>query len=143
MAKRSKKAKRPKKDGWSAGPYFFDPLDIENNSSNDDDEGWINSPEGQCSTRAYDMVFGNLENADVDPKQRKIVWGDGKRLSIEQSAERIHAEHPDLPCNVLEFHVYGWLKFFKPKSYSESQLEELGRLTEPWLRDYDQKFWGA
>ena len=94
---------------------------------------------GERSVYALDLVFAALENADVDPRRRKIVWDDGKRLSIEQSAERIHAEHPDVPRDLIETHVLGWLEGFAPESYSERQLEELDRLTEQWLDDYERK----
>ena len=57
---------------------------------------WMDAPEGQQSIEALDLVFDALEHAGVDARQRKIVWADGKRLSIEQSAERIHAGHPDV-----------------------------------------------
>ena len=67
---------------------------------------WMDSPEGQQSIEALDLVFDALENAGVDARQRKIVWDDGKRLSIEQSAERIHARHPDVPRDQIEIHVW-------------------------------------
>jgi hypothetical protein len=38
---------------------------------------------------------------------RTIVWADGKRLSIEQSAERIHAAHPGPARDLIETHVSG------------------------------------
>ena len=47
---------------------------------------WMDAPEGQQSIEALDLVFDALEHAGVDARQRKIVWADGKRLSIEQSA---------------------------------------------------------
>ena len=62
----------------------------------------------------------------------------GERLSIEQSAERIHAEHPGLPRDLIETHVLGWLESCAPESYSERQIEELDRLIEPWLDDYER-----
>jgi hypothetical protein len=68
---------------------------------------WMDAPEGQQSIQALDLVFDALEHAGVDTRQRKIVWADGKRLSIEQSAERIHAGHPDVACDVIETHVLG------------------------------------
>ena len=80
---------------------------------------WMDAPEGQQSIEALDLVFDALEHADVDARQRKIVWADGKRLSIEQSAERIHAEHPDVPRYLIETHVLGWLENCAPESYSE------------------------
>ena len=100
---------------------------------------WMDAPEGQQSIEALDLVFDALEHAGVDARQRKIVWDDGKRLSIEQSAERIHAEHPDVPRDLIETHVVGWLEGLAPESYSERQLEELDRLTEQWFDDYERK----
>ncbi len=93
---------------------------------------WMDAPEGQQSIEALDLVFDALEHAGVDARQRKIVWADGKRLSIEQSAERIHAGHQDVACDVIETHVLGWLESCTPEAYSERQLEELDRLIEPW-----------
>ncbi|HKN46132.1 MAG TPA: hypothetical protein VJW23_19650 [Propionibacteriaceae bacterium] len=101
--------------------------------------GWMDSPEGQHSIEALDLVFDALEHAGVDAKRRKIVWDDGKRLSIEQSVERIRAAHPDVPRDQIESHVCGWLESCAPDSYSERQLEELDRLTGPWLADYERK----
>jgi hypothetical protein len=85
---------------------------------------------------ALDRVYAALENADVDARQRKIVWDDGRRLSIEQSAERIHAERPDHQ-ELIETHVVGWLESFAPEPYSERQLEQLDRLAEEWLDNYE------
>ena len=99
---------------------------------------WMDAPEGQQSIEALDRVFDALEQAGVDARQRKIVWADGERLSIEQSAERIHAEHPGVPRDLIETHVLGWLESCAPESYSERQIEELDRLIEPWLDDYER-----
>ena len=99
---------------------------------------WMDAPEGQQSIEALDLVFDALEHAGVDARQRKIVWADGERLSIEQSAERIHAEHPGVPRDLIETHVLGWLESCAPESYSERQIEELDRLIEPWLDDYER-----
>lgn len=99
---------------------------------------WMGSSEGEHSVDALDRVYAALENADLDARQRKIVWDDGQRLSIEQSAERIHAEHPDVPRELIETHVVGWLESFAPESYSERQLEELDRLAEEWIDDYER-----
>ena len=52
---------------------------------------WMDAPEGQQSIEALDLVFAALEHAGVDAGQRKIVWANGTRLSIEQSVARIHA----------------------------------------------------
>ena len=99
---------------------------------------WMDAPEGRQSIEALDLVFAALQHAGVDARQRKIVWPDGKRLSIEQSAERIHADHPGVACDLIETHVVGWLESCAPESCSERQLEELDRFIEPWLDDYER-----
>ena len=99
---------------------------------------WMEAPEGQQSIEASDLVFAALDRASVDPRQRKIVWADGKRLSIRQSAARIHAGHPGVARDLIETHVVGWLESCVPQPCSERQLEELDRLIEPWLDDYER-----
>jgi hypothetical protein len=99
---------------------------------------WMDAPDGQQSIEALDLVFAALQHAGVDAKQRKIVWADGKRLSIKQSVARIHAGHPALARDLIETHVLGWLESCAPESCSERQLEELDRLIEPWLDDYER-----
>ena len=100
---------------------------------------WMEAPEGQHSIEASDLVFAALDRASVDPRQRKIVWADGKRLSIRQSAARIHAGHPGVARDLIETHVVGWLESCAPESCSDRQLEELDRLIEPWLEDYERR----
>ncbi len=98
---------------------------------------WMDAPEGQQSIEALDLVFAALQHAGVDARQRKIGWADGTRLSIEQSVARIQAEHPGVPRDLTETHVLGWLESCAPESCSEGELEELDRLIEPWLDDYE------
>jgi hypothetical protein len=43
-----------------------------------------------------------------------------------------------VPRDLIETHVLGWLESCAPASYSERQLEELDRLIEPWLDDYER-----
>ena len=111
---------------------------FEDNPVIDDFLEWMGAPEGQQSIEALDLVFDALAHAGVDARQRKIVWADGKRLSIEQSAERIHAGHPGVARDLIETHVLGWPESCAPESCSERQLEELDRLIEPWLDDYER-----
>ena len=100
---------------------------------------WLGEPPDPRTIEALDLVFDELDHADVDPRERKIVWTDGKRLSIEESAERLHADHPDIPRDLIEEHVFGWLENCAPESYSEQQMEEFDRLMQPWLEDYERK----
>ena len=100
---------------------------------------WMVSPDGQVAGEVSDLVFATLESAGVDARRRKIIWPDGKRLSIEQSAQRIHAQHPDMSRELIETHLCSWLEHCVPESYSERQLDELDRLVGPWIRDHERK----
>ena len=101
---------------------------------------WMGSAEGELSGEVLDAVWMLLETADVDAKKRQIIWEDGKRLSIPESVQRIHADHPDFPPELIEAHVIGWLEMeFAPPDYSEAQLDELDRLTEKWIDDHERQ----
>ena len=101
---------------------------------------WMGSAEGGLSGEVLDAVWMLLETADVDAKKRQIIWEDGKRLSIPESVQRIHADHPDFPPELIEAHVIGWLEMeFAPPDYSEAQLDELDRLTEKWIDDHERQ----
>lgn len=101
---------------------------------------WMGSSEGQLSSDVRDTVWPLLEKADVDAKHRKIIWDDGKRLSITESVQRIHADYPDFPLELIETHLIAWLEMeFAPPSYSQEQLDELDRLTEKWIDDHERQ----
>jgi hypothetical protein len=93
--------------------------------------GWKDSPKGQRSTEALDLVCDALGHVDVDASLRKIVWTDGPPLSIEEVVGRIHAEHADMPRDVIETQVFRWLEDCAPESYSKRQVEEF---TRSWSR---------
>ena len=101
---------------------------------------WMDSAEGGLSGEALDIVWTLLENADVDAKNRQIIWDDGKRRSITESAQHIHANYPELPLELIESMVIGWLEMdFAPETYSREQLDELDRLTEKWIKDHERQ----
>jgi len=102
--------------------------------------GWMDSAEGELSSEVLDAVWMLLEKVDVDAKNRKIIWEDGKRLSITESVQRIHAGCPDFPLDLIETHLIGWLEMeFAPPASSQEQLDELDRLTENWIEDHERR----
>lgn len=120
--------KQPDKHPFEDNPFVEDFLD------------WMGSPEGQRSSEVRDTVWALLEKADVDAKNRKIIWEDEQRLSITESVQRIHADYPDFPFELIETHVIGWLEMeFAPPNYSEKQLDELDQLTEKWIEDHERQ----
>ena len=100
----------------------------------------MDSPEGELSSEVSDFVWMLLETADVNAKRRKIIWDDGKTLSITESAQRIHADYPNFPLEMIEEHLIGWLEMeYAPPTYSQKQLDELDRLTEKWIDDHERQ----
>jgi len=101
---------------------------------------WMDSAEGELSSEVSDAVSMLLEKADVDARNRKIIWDDGRALSITESVQRIHADYPQFPFALIEAHLIGWLEMeFAPPTYSQTQLDELDRLTEKWIEDHERQ----
>ena len=73
---------------------------FEDNSFLDGFFDWMDSAEGERSSEVSDSVWMLLEKADVDAKRRKIIWDDGKTLSITESVQRIHADYPNFPLEM-------------------------------------------
>ena len=93
-----------------------------------------------CANYAQLLKTLCIEKADVDAKNREIIWEDGKRLSITESVQRVHADYPEFPLELIETHLISWLEMeFAPPSYSEKQLDELDRLTEKWIEDHERQ----
>ena len=123
-----KKAKRPKQPELPESNPFVDGL-VE----------WMDSPEGQLSIEALDLVFALLENVQVDAKARLLIWTTGERLSIDASVKRIHAQHPELPAELIEDKLISWLEMdYEPEGASQQQLDDLDRLTETWIDDHNR-----
>jgi hypothetical protein len=78
-----------------------------------------------------------LERASVDARERKIVWHDGTRLTIEDAARKIHSES-GVPVDIVLSHVVGWLEMdYEPEGLDENQMEEFEQLIELWIAPYD------
>ena len=98
---------------------------------------WMDSSRGQLSDAVREAAWQVLEKVDVDATNRKLIWEDGRRLSIDESVQRIHSDYPELPVELIETHLIAWLEMeFSPKTYSQQQLDELDRLTETWVNNH-------
>ena len=97
----------------------------------------MDSPRGQLSDEVREAAWQRLEKVDVDATHRKLIWEDGRRLSIDESVQRIHGDYPELPVELIETHLIAWLEMeFAPNTYSQVQLDELDRSTEKWVNDH-------
>jgi hypothetical protein len=105
---------------------------------------YMSSPRGQLSDEVREVTWQILEEVDVDAADRKLIWGDGNRLSIDESVQRIHQEYPEYPVDLIEARIVSWLEMeFTPEAWSQDQMDELDRLTEAWVDDHNglRKSW--
>jgi len=97
---------------------------------------WLDTQEGQISMEATDDVAAALEAADLDIHQRRIIWPDGKRLTIDQSAKRIH-KYTGTDLEAIKSHLIGWLEMgFVPKGLDETQMQGFETQIDAWIEDY-------
>jgi hypothetical protein len=102
----------------------------------DDFFEWLTSQDGQISEEALFEVMNSLENCLVLPSEKVIVWDDGQRLSIVETARRIHLQS-DLPLSEIESHVIGWLEMhYEPEGLNEQQMEQFETLIDDWVQEY-------
>ncbi len=98
---------------------------------------WMESPRGRLSDEVREATWHCLEKVDVDATNRKLIWDDGSRLSIDESVQLLLGDYPDFPVELIETHLIAWLEMeFAPKSYSQEQIDELDRLTDTWVNDH-------
>ena len=101
---------------------------------------WMDSPEGTQYMEISDVLSTLLEDVQLDARQRKVIWPDAERLDLERSVGRIQKLYPDFPTAGIEEALINWIEMeYAPEDYSESQLDELDRLTERWIADYLRK----
>ena len=103
----------------------------------DDFSQWTDSSEGVESMEAMDFVFNALDGASVDPYEKIIIWPDDKRLSIEQSVERIRSDS-GFDGQVVLSHLIGWLQMeYIPEGLDEDQMEPFENQIETWVQEYE------
>ncbi len=117
------------KNSWGWGRLVIDVGPIE-----DEFLQWMGSPEGVLSQDALDVVWPILDTTQVDAKARKLIWPDGKRLSVEHTARRIHKDHPEFPRDLIKDKVISWIEMgYVPKDHTPEQMAEFESLIDPWL----------
>ena len=83
---------------------------------------------------AREITLQNVEHVErLDPINRRLIWDDGKALSIDESVQRISANHPDLPVELIRVHLIGWLEMDDlPGDLTEDEMEEMDELVSAW-----------
>ena len=79
---------------------------------------------------------GLLMDVGLDARQRKFLWPMLGPLDLDQSVRHINQQYPDFPeGSIKEFLIYWLQNGYEPKGYSDTQMDELERLTEQWADD--------
>lgn len=98
---------------------------------------WLDTEDGQTSKQAHDDVADALEGAELDIADRKIIWKNGNRLTIAQTAKRIH-EMTGTDLSAITSHVIGWLEMdYIPQGLDEKQMEIFEVEIENWIKKYE------
>ena len=109
---------------------------FENNPFIDGLFEWMDSPRGKLSDEVREAVWQGLEKVDVDATHRKLIWEDGRRLSIDESVQRIHGDYPDFPVELIEIYLIAWLEMeFAPQDLFQRAIGRAG----PSDRKVDQR----
>jgi hypothetical protein len=123
--------KSRKEEGLEVVPPWCDETFFEEMSE------WWDSPEGSLwLDMLCELEEILLKDVGLDARQRKLLWPDAGPLDLDQSARRINQQYPDFPKDkIKEFLIYWIQQGYEPEGYSESQMDELERLTEQWAED--------
>jgi len=111
-----------------------------NNPFLDDLLEWRHSPEGQQFAELADALCDLMEDVQLDAKQHKFIWPDGRRLDLDQSVAHIQKQYPDFRRDWIEEYLIDWIDMdYAPEHYSEAQLDELDKLTARWIADHKRR----
>ncbi|WP_446011371.1 hypothetical protein [Candidatus Electrothrix sp.] len=90
----------------------------------------------EISANAMVAVDEALESADIDLQAKKIIWNDGSRLTIEESAQKI-ARQTGEDIVAITSHIISWLTMgFVPKGLTQKQMDSFENKVDEWVNSY-------
>lgn len=129
-----------KKSSWNTSPKISSDLSMSGVPVIDDMLEWMASPVGVEAMDAYYDVQVSLKQASVDVVNQHIIWSDGEKLSITESAKRIHKKYDEYPLELLEEKVIAWLEMdFEPEGYSSEKMDVFEELICQWTQGHPAK----
>ena len=100
---------------------------------------WPDTPEGELWFEMSDTLEALLKDVGLDARERKFLWPDAGQLDLEQSVRRINQQYPNFSEQAIKEFLIDWFQeLYVPEGYSESQMDELERLTERWAADLEK-----
>ncbi len=101
---------------------------------------WELSEEDALLDQIGVYTYDKLDTLKVDLKRRKFIWKDGKALSIDQVARRLHKAKSHMPVEDIEDSVMSWLvEAYEPEGITDGDMEEEAQLKiEAWLEAHEE-----
>lgn len=102
---------------------------------------WSLSEDEQLIDDVGVYTYDALEHVKLDIKRHKFIWKGGKKLSIDQVAERLHQAKPDMPLELIENDVMEWLgEASMPEDLADGDEEERWQnQIEAWVDAHTEK----
>jgi hypothetical protein len=89
--------------------------------------------------QSFDDVVEALEAADVDTNDRRIIWKDGERLTVDETANRIKKKS-NVDIEHIKRGILTWLEMeFVPANMNEKQMEIFEEKISNWIKDHDKE----
>jgi len=101
---------------------------------------WVLSEDERQLDQIGEYVYAKLNRMKVDLKHRQFKGKDGKALSIDQVAQRLHKAKPHMPAHHIEDSVMGWLEeAYEPEGITDGDMEEEAQMKiDAWLEAHEQ-----
>jgi len=83
-----------------------------------------------------DLVDEALKEAYINTDERLIIWPNGERLTVDQSAEKIKGEN-ELDNEVVKDCIMAWVEMdAQPENKNKKQEEIFVEEIQNWVNDY-------
>jgi len=83
-----------------------------------------------------DIVDVALKEAYINTDERLIIWPNGEKLTVEQSAEKIKGEN-DLDIEVVKDSIMAWVEMdAQPEKENRKQEEIFVEEIQNWVNEY-------
>ena len=83
-----------------------------------------------------DIVDEALKEAYINTDERLIIWPNGERLTVDQSAEKIKGEN-ELDNEVVKDCIMAWVEMdAQPENKNKKQEEIFVEEIQNWVNDY-------
>lgn len=98
------------------------------------------SNDEDLADEAREVVWSQLDAAQIDAQHGTITWSEAAPLDIQQSVSYLHEAHPQLSEALIEDKVIAWLELeYAPADYSPQQMDQLERHIDRWIRRHHRQ----